>query len=89
MGAETNAAVYRALIRDLKRHDRPATVVACISDPVDFAVLNAFHNLGKIRLIPLQQSNKGKRTLWSADWHFLRGVTRARGSPRAYGTATL
>ncbi len=61
MGAETNAAVYGALIRDLKRHGRPATVVACISDPVDFAVLNAFHNLGKIRLIPLQQSNKGKR----------------------------
>jgi len=34
-------------IRDLKRHGRPATVVACISDPVDFAVLNAFHNLGQ------------------------------------------
>ena len=28
MGAETNAAVYGALIRDLKRYGRPATVVA-------------------------------------------------------------
>jgi glycosyltransferase Alg8 len=61
MGAETNAAVYGALIRDLKRHGRPATVVACISDAVDFEVLNAFRDLGKVRLIPLQQSNKGKR----------------------------
>jgi glycosyltransferase Alg8 len=61
MGAETNAAVYGALIRDLKRHGRPATVVACISDPVDFEVLRAFRHLGKVRLIPLQQSNKGKR----------------------------
>ena len=61
MGAETNAAVYGALIRDLKRHGRPATVVACISDPVDFDVLSAFKDLGTVRLIPLQQSNKGKR----------------------------
>jgi glycosyltransferase Alg8 len=61
MGADANAAVYGALIRDLKRHGRPATVVACISDPVDFEVLNAFRDLGNVRLIPLQQSNKGKR----------------------------
>lgn len=61
MGAETNAAVYGALIRDLKFHGRPATVVACISDPADFEVLEAFQDLGKVRLIPLQQSNKSKR----------------------------
>jgi len=61
MGPEVNAAVYDALIRDLKRHGRPATVVACISDPVDFDVLNTFHDLGQVRLMPLQQSNKGKR----------------------------
>ena len=61
MGAEINAAVYGALISDLKRHGRPATVVACISDPVDFDLLKAFQELGKVRLIPLQQSNQGKR----------------------------
>jgi glycosyltransferase Alg8 len=61
MGPEVNAAVYGALIGDLKHHGRPATVVACISDPVDFDVLNTFHDLGQVRVIPLQQSNKGKR----------------------------
>jgi glycosyltransferase Alg8 len=61
MGAEINVVVYGALIRDLKRHGRPATVVACISDPVDFEALEAFEDLGNVRLILLQQSNKGKR----------------------------
>src|SRR5690242_117372 len=61
MGAETNAAVYGALIRALKRHGRPATIVACISDPVDFEVLNALGDRSKVRLILLQQSDRGKR----------------------------
>jgi mannuronan synthase len=61
MGPEVNTIVYGALIRDLKRHGCPATVVACVSDPVDFEVLNAFQDLDKVRLIPLQQSNRGKR----------------------------
>jgi glycosyltransferase Alg8 len=61
MGAETNAAVYGALIRALKRHGRPATIVACISDPVDFEVLNALRDRSKVRLILLQQSDRGKR----------------------------
>jgi mannuronan synthase len=61
MGEEVNTAAYGALLRDLEHHGRPATVVACISDPIDFDVLNAFQHLGKVRVIPLQQSNKGKR----------------------------
>jgi len=89
MGAETNAAVYGALIRDLKRHGRPATVVACISDPVDFAVLNAFHNLGKIRLIPLQQSNKGKRDAMERGLALLARSNPPRGQSSRLWTATL
>jgi mannuronan synthase len=61
MGADTNAAVYGALIRDLKRYGRPATVIACISDVVDSEVLKAFRDLGKVHLVLLQQSNRGKR----------------------------
>ncbi len=61
MGAEINAAVYGALIRDLKRHGRPATIVACISDQTDIEVLEAFCDLGNVRVIALKQSNKGKR----------------------------
>ena len=61
MGVEINAAVYGALIRDLKRHDRPATIVACISDETDIDVVGTFRNLGNIRVIPLKQSDKGKR----------------------------
>jgi glycosyltransferase Alg8 len=61
MGAEINAAVYGALIRDLKRHGRPATIVACISDQTDVEVLEALRGLGKVRVIALKQSNKGKR----------------------------
>jgi mannuronan synthase len=61
MGAEVNAAVYGALIRDLKRHGRPATIVACISDQTDIEVLEAFRDLGNVRVIALKQSNKGKR----------------------------
>jgi glycosyltransferase Alg8 len=79
MGAETNAAVYGALIRDLKRYGRPATVVACISDPVDVEVLNAFRDLGNVRVIPLQQSNKGKRDAMDGDWPCSRRPTRPPG----------
>ena len=61
MGAEINAAVYGALIRDLERHGRPATIVACISDQPDSEVLEALGDLGNVRVIPLMQSNKGKR----------------------------
>lgn len=61
MGPEINAAVYGTLIRDLKRHGRPATIVACISDNTDIEVLEAFRDLGNVRVIPLMQSNKGKR----------------------------
>ena len=61
MGAETNTTVYGALIRDLKHHGRAATIVACISDPIDIEVLKAFRDLGKVRLLTVQQSNKGKR----------------------------
>jgi mannuronan synthase len=61
MGAEINAAVYGALIRDLKRHGRPATIVACISDQMDIEVLEAFGDLGNVRVIALKQSKKGKR----------------------------
>jgi glycosyltransferase Alg8 len=61
MGVEINAAVYGALIRDLKRHGRPATIVACISDETDIDVLGTFRNLGNVRVIPLKQSDKGKR----------------------------
>lgn len=61
MGAEINAAVYGALIRDLKRHGRPATIVACISDQTDIEVLEAFRDLANVRVIGLKQSNKGKR----------------------------
>jgi len=77
MGAETNAAVYGALIRDLKRHGRPATVIACISDPADFEVLEAFRDPGKVRLITLQQSNKGKRDAMERGLALL-----AQGNPR-------
>jgi len=61
MGGEINAAVYGALIKDLKRHSRPATIVACISDQTDIEVLEAFRNLDNVRVISLKQSNKGKR----------------------------
>ena len=61
MGPEINAAVYGALIRDLKRHGRPATVVACISDQTDIEVLEAFRDLSNVRMIALKQSGKGKR----------------------------
>jgi glycosyltransferase Alg8 len=61
MGAHINAAVYGALIADLKRHGRPATIVACISDAIDLEVLVTFRQLGNVRIIPLMQSNRGKR----------------------------
>lgn len=61
MAREVNAAVYSALVRDLEDYQRPATVIACVSDPADADTLRHV-KLGKgIELIALQQSDHGKR----------------------------
>ena len=61
MGAELNTASYGALLADLKSLGRPATVVACITDPVDFQVLASLAENSLVRIIPLLQSGRGKR----------------------------
>lgn len=62
MGNDLNAAVYAALLRDLADYGRPATVVACVSDLADARQLSASGAApANVRVLPLQQSNRGKR----------------------------
>jgi len=61
MPDELNAAVYRALIRDLRDYGRPATIAACISDRADAQQLRRLALGSNVRLLVIQQSTHGKR----------------------------
>ena len=62
MQSEVNAAVYSALLRDLRNYGRPATIVACVSDHADVVQIDQLvRPADNICLLPLLQSRLGKR----------------------------
>ena len=61
LGAAVNTEVYGALLRELNRLGRPATVVACVTDEVDLQVLDVLGTQGRVRVMSMMQSGLGKR----------------------------
>lgn len=82
IGSETNATVYTALLRNLIDYGAPATIVACITDPADAAILRLLmRETGleqSIELVMQAQSGKGKR---DAMYHALNALRERRLPP--------
>jgi len=66
MEAEINSAVYWALMREVRRFGVPATIVACVSDPADAAVINDIVQRNRppegTSFVVIPQDGTGKRT---------------------------
>lgn len=65
MAVAMNAAVYRALLREVRRYGVPATIVACVSDPADADVIRLLLERADVpagtSVAVLAQAGKGKR----------------------------
>lgn len=66
MDAEINAAVYWALMREVQRYGVPTTIVACVSDAADAAVINDMVLRNRppegTSVVVMPQDGTGKRT---------------------------